>query len=99
MIIDPIKPKPSLIELLATFKVIEEEFPEIADLSLPIDEKIFLYRISAEIRAYLEKRGLPISANDLLIAAHARSLNLTLVSNNTREFEQVPGLKLEDWLM
>ncbi len=53
----------------------------------------------AEIRAYLEKRGLPISANDLLIAAHARSLNLTLVSNNTREFERVPGLKLEDWLM
>ena len=51
-----------------------------------------------EIRSYLEKRGQPISANDLFIAAHARSLNLTLVSNNTREFERVPGLKLEDWL-
>ena len=52
----------------------------------------------AEIRAHLEKRGLPISANDLLIAAHARCLDLTLVTNNTREFERVPGLKLEDWL-
>ena len=51
-----------------------------------------------EIRAYLEKRGQPISANDLFIAAHARSLNLTLVSNNTREFERVPGFKLENWL-
>ena len=41
LIIDPVKPKLSLIELLATFKVIEEEFPEIADLALPLDEKIF----------------------------------------------------------
>ncbi len=52
----------------------------------------------AEIRLELARIGRPVGANDLLIAAHARSLNLTLVSNNTREFERVPGLKLEDWL-
>ncbi len=50
------------------------------------------------IRADLERKGLPISANDLLIAAHAIHANLTLVSDNTREFERVPGLKLENWL-
>ena len=52
----------------------------------------------AEIRLELERIGRPAGSNDLFIAAHARSLNLTLVSNNTREFEWVPGLKLEDWL-
>ena len=49
------------------------------------------------IRADLKKRGTPIGANDLLIAAHAKSLDLTLVTNNTREFERVEGLRLEDW--
>lgn len=49
------------------------------------------------IRADLKRRGTPIGANDLLIAAHAKSLELTLVTNNTREFERVEGLKLEDW--
>lgn len=41
LITDPVKSKPTLLELLATFETIEEEFPEIADLPLPIDEKIF----------------------------------------------------------
>lgn len=49
------------------------------------------------IRADLKRKGTPIGANALLIAAHARALNLTLVTNNTREFERVEGLKLEDW--
>lgn len=49
------------------------------------------------IRAELEKRGTPIGANDLLIASHARSLNLTLVTNNVREFCRVEGLRLENW--
>ena len=53
----------------------------------------------AEIRLELERIGRPAGSNDLFIAAHARSLNLTLVTNNTREFECVPGLKLEDWLI
>ena len=50
------------------------------------------------VRAALEKRGQPIGANDLWIAAHALSAGLTLVSNNCREFERVPGLKLENWV-
>lgn len=50
------------------------------------------------IRAALEKIGQPIGVNDLHIAAQARSEGLTLVSNNLREFEQVPGLLLENWL-
>ncbi len=49
------------------------------------------------IRADLQRRGLLIGSNDLLIAAHARSLGLTLVTNNTREFSRVAGLKFENW--
>jgi len=50
-----------------------------------------------KIRAHLEKRGRPIGANDLWIAAHARSREMTLVSNNLKEFERVPGLRMENW--
>ena len=49
------------------------------------------------IRTDLKRRGTPIGANDLLIAAHAKSRGLVLVTNNTREFERVEGLDLEDW--
>ncbi len=51
----------------------------------------------ADIRADLKKRGALIGANDLLIAAHARALDLTLVTNNTAEFERVHGLAIENW--
>ncbi len=51
----------------------------------------------AEIRARLKKDGAMIGANDLFIAAHARSLGLTLVTNNTREFRRVPRLTIENW--
>ena len=50
------------------------------------------------IRADLTRKGTLIGANDLLIAAHARALDVTLVTNNTREFERVDGLKLENWI-
>jgi tRNA(fMet)-specific endonuclease VapC len=50
------------------------------------------------IRAVLELRGTPIGINDMHIAAHARSAGLTLVSNNLREFERVPGLLTENWI-
>lgn len=50
------------------------------------------------IRAALEQGGQTIGVNDLHIAAHARSQGLTLVSNNLREFERVPGLLLENWV-
>ena len=51
----------------------------------------------AEIRADLKRRGALIGANDLLIAAHARALDLKLVTNNTAEFERVRGLAIENW--
>jgi tRNA(fMet)-specific endonuclease VapC len=51
----------------------------------------------AQIRGHLKVRGTMIGANDLLIAAHARYLGLTLVTNNTREFSRVPRLKIENW--
>lgn len=49
------------------------------------------------LRAHLERLGTPIGNNDLWIAAHALALGVTLVSNNTREFERVPKLKLQNW--
>jgi len=51
----------------------------------------------AEIRAHLKKLGTMIGGNDLFIAAHARSLGLTLVTHNTREFGRVPRLAMKDW--
>ena len=50
------------------------------------------------LRAQLERAGTPIGNNDLWIAAHALDLGVTLVSNNTREFERVPKLKLDNWV-
>lgn len=52
----------------------------------------------ASIRAALESKGTPIGSNDLFIAAHARMQGLILVTDNTREFRRVPGLKTENWL-
>ena len=49
------------------------------------------------IRADLERRGQIIGANDLWIAAHARTAGLTLVTGNEREFRRVPGLSIENW--
>lgn len=51
----------------------------------------------ANIRAELHQAGTMIGANDLLIAGHARSLGLTLVTNNTREFGRVRSLAIENW--
>ena len=50
-----------------------------------------------KIRAVLEKAGTPIGSLDCLIAAHAVALGVVLVTNNTNEFQRVPGLQLEDW--
>ena len=52
---------------------------------------------AAEARAYLEKKGTPIGNIDTLIAGIALANNLTLVTRNTREFERVPGLRVENW--
>lgn len=53
---------------------------------------------AANIRVQLERQGMPIGSYDLLIAGVARSRSMTLVSNNTKEFERVVGLKLENWV-
>jgi tRNA(fMet)-specific endonuclease VapC len=50
------------------------------------------------IRAYLEPRGIGIGPLDTLIAAHARSLSATVVTDNVTEFSRVPELKVENWL-
>lgn len=50
------------------------------------------------VRAVLERGGSPIGANDLWIAAHALALNITLVTNNGREFRRVRGLRVENWV-
>lgn len=54
--------------------------------------------IYGDIRATLEKAGTPIGSMDMLIAAHAVSLGIPLVTNNSREFIRIPALNIIDWL-
>ncbi len=63
---------------------------------LPLDKESD--RRYAEARFHLEQRGRLIGPNDLLIAAHALALDLTLVTANVEEFERIPGLHTENWL-
>ena len=53
--------------------------------------------VSGSMRAWLAAQGTPIGPYDSLIAAHAHALGVALVTNNTREFERVPGLKVVNW--
>jgi tRNA(fMet)-specific endonuclease VapC len=53
---------------------------------------------NGRLRANLEQKGTPIGAMDLLIAAHALSLGVRLITNNAREFRRVPGLRIENWV-
>ncbi len=53
----------------------------------------------AKVRDALSRAGVPIGANDLLIAAHALALDCILVTDNEREFRRVPGLRVENWLL
>jgi tRNA(fMet)-specific endonuclease VapC len=63
---------------------------------LPFDEHAaWAY---GDLRAELEGRGTPIGSLDTMIAAHALSQQATLITNNTREFAQVPGLHVENWV-
>jgi tRNA(fMet)-specific endonuclease VapC len=54
---------------------------------------------AGQIRAYLEPKGLTIGPLDTLIAAHARSLNAVVMTNNLSEFSRVPNLRVESWLV
>ncbi len=61
----------------------------------PLDAEVA--RHYGRLRVELERKGAPIGAYDLLIAAHALSLRLSLVTNNVREFARVRGLRLDNW--
>lgn len=74
---------------------VEQIIANIEVMSLDVDAD----RHYAAIRNDLEQRGVAIGPNDLLIAAHARSLGLILVTDNVREFARVPGLTVENWLL
>lgn len=55
--------------------------------------------VCGSLRAWLASQGTPIGPYDVQIAAHAHALGVTLVSNNTREFSRVPGLRCENWAL
>jgi tRNA(fMet)-specific endonuclease VapC len=63
---------------------------------LPFDDDASLHY--GEIRADLERAGMVIGAMDMLIAAHVRSRSLKLVTNNSREFQRIHGLDIENWV-
>ena len=65
---------------------------EILPFESPADEHY------AQLRSKLERAGQPISANDMLVAAHALALGHTLVTGNVREFSRIDGLSIENWL-
>jgi tRNA(fMet)-specific endonuclease VapC len=78
-------------KLLAKVETILEMLP-VLPLDIPADAEY------GGIRAELEAAGQPIGMNDLLIAAHAYALGLTLVTDNMREFSRIRGLNVENWL-
>ena len=82
------RPSPSREQSIETFLA----NIDVLSVEAPTDETY------AVVRAQLEAAGTPIGANDLLIAAQALSLGLTLVTDNEREFRRVPGLAVENWL-
>jgi tRNA(fMet)-specific endonuclease VapC len=75
-----------------------EALDELLDLFQAEDYPAAAAADFGEIRAHLEKAGRRIGPYDLLIAAHARHLRATLVTNNEREFRRVPGLAVQNWL-
>ncbi|MCB9009132.1 MAG: type II toxin-antitoxin system VapC family toxin [Ardenticatenaceae bacterium] len=62
-----------------------------------VDFDVRAAQVYGRIRTHLKQNGTPIGAYDMLIAAHAQSLDVTLVTNNLREFSRIPNLLLENW--
>ena len=75
--------------------VIVDEFMARVDAVLAWDQSAV--EATAIIKKTLSDKGTPIGNNDIMIAGHALSTGSLLVTNNTKEFERVPGLKIEDW--
>lgn len=73
-----------------------EAFAARLDAILPWDRAAV--EATTEIKVALRLAGTPIGPNDTMIAGHAIAAGAVLVTNNTREFERVPGLVLEDWI-
>lgn len=87
------------------YGVAKSQFPErnqraLEAFVLPLEVVAFDAEAAAAygpVRAFLERQGTPIGAMDLMIAAHALSLRVTLVTNNVSEFSRVQGLSVENW--
>ena len=80
---------------------VEKNLKAIEHFLIPFDVANYDYKASLEygkIRANLEQKGQPIGSLDTLIAAHAKSLDVVLVTNNMKEFERVEGLEVENWV-
>ena len=80
---DPARNEQALIRFLAPLSIVPFEGSAASEYG--------------KIRAGLQSKGTPIGPLDMLIAAHARAEAMVLVTNNVREFERVPGLRLENW--
>ncbi len=80
---NPLKNQEALDKFLTPLEIIDFDFKATVDYG--------------PIRADLEKLGTPIGPLDTLIAAHAKSLDLILITNNEKEFGRIPGLKIENW--
>ena len=79
----------------------EQNFTALAQFVAPLEILPFESEAAqyyGDLRAILEKQGTPIGSLDMLIAAHALSINSTLVTNNEKEFNRVPHLKIENWV-
>ncbi|HEX6034507.1 MAG TPA: type II toxin-antitoxin system VapC family toxin [Anaerolineales bacterium] len=82
-------------------KQVEQNMTALDQFLLPLEVVDFDQNAAVaygHIRTHLENKGALIGSMDMLIAAHARSLDVALVTNNTREFKRIPDLKLEDWM-
>ncbi len=80
---------------------VEQNLSALDQFLLPVEVADFDQRASAAygiVRAYLEREGKVIGSMDMLIGAHALSLDTILVTNNVDEFQRIPKLKIEDWL-
>ena len=81
---------------------VEQNALALAEFLLPLEIAAFdpgAAEAYGGVRAALEKAGTPIGALDTMIGAHALSLGVTLVTDNTREFIRIPGLAVENWLV
>jgi len=76
--------------------VLVQEFLKRVDEILPWDKAAV--DATTEVKRHLMAKGTPIGNNDTAIAGHAIATGCVLVTNNTREFQRVEGLKLEDWV-